>query len=568
MSSPEATSAPTKERGPVEELISRRLKPLNKKILRFRGYADKPAETLNADQVAGLAALPQLEAASRELEELSRQVEDAELVAAAKTREVREAAERDLEDRVTARVRDHTLSIASQVAAFLKLHSLLHPARPNDHTNLTFAPLTLPYALQDQVLATDILRVGRMYDDLLAGGEAGHDVLSGLVAPRTGLDDDEGASVRVCRPANHVPDDRVRSLLVLLGEPGEPADPTEVGSTAVEAAESTRDFASEILSDDVEFDPHRTPQVHTRTFDFDEPAVVAPHLANFSRGAALNFLQEDELEVVTEQAVHVEYEVVEPIEREEMDEPAESLATTPTATSTPFTPLDWTAEDETTDDHDAAEQLRAAFAGADGVAVITQQIETVVVTEAVAAGTSGTSSPAPNGEKKKQQNRKPSQQRNKQQNGDGKKREKGDKADKGEKADKGDKAAGNKDGEGSQPRKERAQGKGRPRQPKEQAQAADQAVDSDGFETVRRSVSTPRGRGGAARGARGGGRGGAHGGQPRTNGQAKDGQPRPRKDDKGNGKPAGDAAAAATPKPKPSIYKTTQPAAPTSAPIF
>lgn len=450
-------------------------------------------------------------------------MEDAELVAAAKTREVREEAERDLEDRVAASVRDHTLSIASQVAVFLKLHSLLHPARPNDHTNLTFAPLTLPYALQDQVLATDILRVGRMYDDLLAGGEAGHDVLSGLVAPRTGLDDDEGASVRVGRPANHVPDDRVRSLLVLLGEPAEPNDPTEVGSTAVEAAESTRDFASEILSDDVEFDPHRTPQVHTRTFDFDEPAVVAPHLANFSRGAALNFLQEDELEVVVEQAVHVEYEVVEPIEREEMDEPAESLATTPTATSTPFTPIDWAAEDETTDDHDAAEQLRAAFAGADsgvaaGVAAITQQLETVVVTEAAAAGTSGTSSPAPNGEKKRQQNRKPSQQR-KPQNGDGKKKEKGeradkgDKADKGEKTDKGDKASGNKDGEASQPRKERTQGKGRPRQPKEQAQAADQAVDSDGFETVRRSVSTARGRGGAARGARGGGRGGAQGGR-------------------------------------------------------
>ncbi|KAL1410146.1 hypothetical protein Q8F55_004149 [Vanrija albida] len=553
MSSPEATGAPAKERGPVEELISRRLKPLNKKIVRFRGYADKPADTLNADQVAGLAALPQLEAASRELEELSRQVEDAELVAAAKTRELREAAERDLEARVADRVRDHTLSIASQVALFLQLHSLLHPARPNDHTNLTFAPLTLPYALQDQVLATDILRVGRMYDDLLAGGQSGHDVLSGLIAPRTGLDDDE--------------DDRVRSLLLLLGEPGEQTDPTEVGSTGVEAAESTRDYASEILSDDVdvEFDPHRTPQVHARTFDFGEPAVVAPHLANFSRGAALNFLQEDELEVVT-QEVHVEYEVVEPIEREEMDEPAESLATTPTATSTPFTPLDWTAEDETTDDHEAAEQLRAAFAGADGVTVITQQIETVTVTE-VTAGASGTASPAPNGEKKKQ-NRKPSQR--KPQNGDGKKREKAEKGDKPEKSDK----AGNKDGEGSQPRKERTQGKGRPRQPKEQAQAqaqgGDQAVDSDGFETVRRSVSTARGRGGAARGARGGGRGGAQGGQPRTNGQAKDGQPRARNNDKANGKPAEakDGAAAAAPKPKPSIYKTQQPSGPTSAPIF
>lgn len=36
MSSPEANNAPAKERGPVEELISKRLKPLNKKIVRTR----------------------------------------------------------------------------------------------------------------------------------------------------------------------------------------------------------------------------------------------------------------------------------------------------------------------------------------------------------------------------------------------------------------------------------------------------------------------------------------------------------------------------------------------------
>lgn len=44
--------------------------------------------------------------------------------------------------------------------------------------------------MEDQVQATDILRVGRMWEDLRAGGEAGAAVLEGLGRGPTG-DDEE-----------------------------------------------------------------------------------------------------------------------------------------------------------------------------------------------------------------------------------------------------------------------------------------------------------------------------------------------------------------------------------------
>ncbi|BEJ13141.1 hypothetical protein CspHIS471_0303150 [Cutaneotrichosporon sp. HIS471] len=262
----------TKARGPVEELISKRLRPLNKKIQRFKGYATKPEAELNDDQRAGLASLPQLEAAVKELEDLSRAVEDAELVAAAKIREEREAADRAFDARVAAATASFQLAVAERLASFLCLHTLLRPARPDDHENLTFAPLALPLRLQDEVRATDILRVARMYDDLTTGGDAGHGVLVSLsVGPDE--DDDE--------------DERVHRLLHLLSQEEEEEEsvPLDEQSNVPEAPQSVADTLG--TSDDSEFDPQRTPVVTTASLrQLDEPVT---------RGVALNFLQEDEL---------------------------------------------------------------------------------------------------------------------------------------------------------------------------------------------------------------------------------------------------------------------------------
>ncbi|BEI82306.1 hypothetical protein CcaverHIS002_0301740 [Cutaneotrichosporon cavernicola] len=262
----------TKARGPVEELISKRLRPLNKKIQRFKGYTTKPEAELNDDQRAGLASLPQLEAAVKELEDLSRAVEDAELVAAAKIREEREAADRAFDARVAAATASFQLAVAERLASFLCLHTLLRPARPDDHENLTFAPLALPLRLQDEVRATDILRVARMYDDLTTGGDAGHGVLVSLsVGPNENDEEDE----------------RVHHLLHLLSQEEEEEEsvPLDEQSNVPEAPQSVADTLG--TSEDSEFDPQRTPVVNTASLgQLDEPVT---------RGVALNFLQEDEL---------------------------------------------------------------------------------------------------------------------------------------------------------------------------------------------------------------------------------------------------------------------------------
>ncbi|GMK58127.1 hypothetical protein CspeluHIS016_0501590 [Cutaneotrichosporon spelunceum] len=306
-----------KARGPVEELIAKRLRPLNKKIQRFRGHSSKPEAELNDDQRAGLASLPQLEAAAKELEDLSRAVEDAELVAAGKIREEREAAERAMDARVAAAAAEFQLAVAGRLASFLCLHTLLRPARPNDHENLTFAPLTLPLRLQDEVLATDILRVARMYDDLTTGGEAGRAVLISL-SSGPDEEDEEG--------------ERVHHLLNLLSQEDEEEESVALDeqSNVPEAPQSVADTLGE--SEGSEFDPQRTPVVATTSLrQFDEPPM---------RGVALNFLQEDELAPEPHQ-----FEV-------EVEMPASNAVSSSQSVS-----LDW-ADD---DDNDSAARLAAAL---------------------------------------------------------------------------------------------------------------------------------------------------------------------------------------------------------------
>ncbi len=172
---------------------------------------------------------------------------------------------------------------AARLAAFLSLHALLRPARPDDHDNLTFAPLALPLRLQDEVRATDILRIARMYDDLSGGGEAGHAVLVALAAPG---DDEE---------------ERVHRLLALLGEDEPDATPEgsalDAQSTVPEPPQSVADLDLETTPEGSVFDPQRTPVVATVGLAFDAP-----------RGVTLNFLQADELADEGEPAFAAEVE--------------------------------------------------------------------------------------------------------------------------------------------------------------------------------------------------------------------------------------------------------------------
>lgn len=218
--------------------------------------------------------------------------------------------------------------------------------------------------------------------------------------------------------------------------------------------------------------------------------------------------------------------------------------------------FDWTAADgEGEDDAAAAARMQEAFSAA-----ATPEIDaTADALEAVRLDANTPASSAGEGRKRAPRKRKPHGAK-KETNGSG-----------GEQAKAAGQAGEQKQGEqkqGGQKKKENGDGgskrQNRPRQPKKDAGAAPAAgPDEDGFQVqkpkARAAKPATRGRGG--RPGNGGRQGGA-GGAAKENG-AGNGKPR---QPQGQQKDA--AGEQQQPKPKPSIYKQTQPSGPSSAPIF
>ncbi|OCF58193.1 hypothetical protein L486_04223 [Kwoniella mangroviensis CBS 10435] len=355
---PGANGSGSKEKGPVEEVIAKRMRQLTKKLQRFRGYASQPHETLNADQKAAINSLPALETVYKELEDISKQVEPIELEQAGKLRELKEQARQEAEGSVAGKIAEFQTSLSTPLSIFLRLHRLLHPARPSDHEHLTFARLDLPANLQDEVQATDVLRVGRMYDDLLAGGDRGVEVIAGLVKGSTG-DDEEN--------------DHIHHLLALLAGsnslPAENAAPEEVDLEESQPAPEVEEPAS------------KAPSINGEVSgDANEKEITtAPASVNGTTATgqgALNFLQEDEL------AEEEEFEIVPslrpdqtsgiqppqepvttipppPIDAEPASQP--QVNSTPPAAFTASGKFDWAA-DEDLDEATEAAHIRQAFA--------------------------------------------------------------------------------------------------------------------------------------------------------------------------------------------------------------
>ncbi|WVQ77430.1 hypothetical protein IAR50_007116 [Cryptococcus sp. DSM 104548] len=290
MASTTETPQPRENRGPVEELIHKRTKALGKKIQRFKAYASQKPEQLNEDQKSGLASLPQLEGIYKELEDLSKQVEYVELEQAGKVRELKEQCKKDAEAHGLTKVEEFQTSLSTPLSLFVRLHSLLHPARPSDHEHLTFGRLRLPSNMKEAVQATDVLRVGRWYDDLRAGGDRGKIVIGILVKGPQGTDEE---------------DDRVHHLLKLLEESDSLPEEAEL-----EDGEQARDAA-------------------------------APHKA--SQSLTFNFLQDDELVAPAEtQPTVTESPAFTPIPK--TTQPSAPRPTAPSAVPS----FDWAAEDDET----------------------------------------------------------------------------------------------------------------------------------------------------------------------------------------------------------------------------
>ncbi|ODN77023.1 hypothetical protein L202_05569 [Cryptococcus amylolentus CBS 6039] len=252
------TPRPRENRGPVEELIYKRTKALGKKIQRFKAYASQKPESLNADQKSGLASLPQLEGIYRELEDISKQVEYVELEQAGKVRELKEQSKKDAEAHGLTKIEEFQTSLSTPLSLFIRLHSLLHPARPSDHEHLIFGRLRLPSNMKEVVQATDVLRVGRWYDDLRAGGDRGKVVIGILVKGPQGTDEE---------------DDRVHHLLKLLEESDSlPEEAEEEEGQAKEAVATTSQNASRSLTFNFLQDDELVTPADTQTTVIEPPA--------------------------------------------------------------------------------------------------------------------------------------------------------------------------------------------------------------------------------------------------------------------------------------------------------
>ncbi|KAI0743781.1 hypothetical protein C8Q80DRAFT_860101 [Daedaleopsis nitida] len=113
---------------PVVDLLNKRIKANNKKIIRIQAYQNDPPEKLNEDQKRTLKTLPILEAVSKELEEVKKAVEihEAELaqeIAFQKAEAARTEAER-IREAVAAAEAEH-LKNAAELVSFVRLHLLL-----------------------------------------------------------------------------------------------------------------------------------------------------------------------------------------------------------------------------------------------------------------------------------------------------------------------------------------------------------------------------------------------------------------------------------------------------------
>ncbi|WVQ92166.1 hypothetical protein IAS59_005974 [Cryptococcus gattii] len=323
-------------RGPAEEVVAKRLKALGKKLQRFRGYASQKPETLNADQKAGLASLPALEGTVKELEELSKQIEYVELEQSGKARELKDQAKKDAEAYGLAQVEQFQSTISTPLSLFLRLYNLLHPARASDHDNLTFGRLELPRNMQEEVQATDLLRVGRWYEDLLVGGERGKAIVKCLATGPSG-DDEE--------------DDRVHHLLKLLVE----SDSLPAEEEAPAAEEPEQPAEETLAADEVveELPQEAVPEETTAVEAEPELHSQSQVKQQKPKDMVFNFLQEDELAAsqpqISEPSTTLPTQTATPAETIPSENPMRASA--PDAESQPtvrsaIPSFDWAAEDD------------------------------------------------------------------------------------------------------------------------------------------------------------------------------------------------------------------------------
>lgn len=143
----------SKKTSAVVELVNKRHRTLHKKIQRIKEYSSKPVATLNEDQKRTLATLPQLEASSREVEEVRKAIEVHEAEEAANEHRRLAEIEAIVKQRIADAVSESRTSLTSrtvQLVMVLGALSQLHTVAASEEDNAAIAEVTAALQSGDQ----------------------------------------------------------------------------------------------------------------------------------------------------------------------------------------------------------------------------------------------------------------------------------------------------------------------------------------------------------------------------------------------------------------------------------
>ncbi|CAL1707036.1 unnamed protein product [Somion occarium] len=145
---------------PLVDMLNKRLKATNKKILRIQSYSTNPPEKLNDDQKRTLKTLPILEGVYKELEEVRKAVETHEAEHAhellVKQSEAAQAEQKRAEEALAAAELRHR-HLTGDLLSFIRIHSLINAGHPAGLAlNLDELEDSAVYSATEALLGEDI----------------------------------------------------------------------------------------------------------------------------------------------------------------------------------------------------------------------------------------------------------------------------------------------------------------------------------------------------------------------------------------------------------------------------
>ncbi|GJE94905.1 hypothetical protein PsYK624_110810 [Phanerochaete sordida] len=165
---------------PIVDMLNKRMKATNKKIIRIQSYSTTPAEKLNEDQKRTLKTLPVLEGIYKELEEVKKVIEVHEAeVSREQSRSREEAAKLEdqrIQDAIASAANTHSRRTAD-LLSFITLHSALATGNPAAVAlNLLESETAAVFSAIEALLGNDLERKSDIINGFLTGEGSYQDV--------------------------------------------------------------------------------------------------------------------------------------------------------------------------------------------------------------------------------------------------------------------------------------------------------------------------------------------------------------------------------------------------------